>query len=60
MNNKTNLIEEYVNFVDTTTKQNTYYYKTFIGLFVIIVSLFSFYLLFTYLNYLHFFFRSNI
>ena len=25
MNNKTNLIEDYVNFVDTTKKQNSYF-----------------------------------
>ena len=49
MNIKMNLLEEYVNFVDTTKKQNTYF-KIFIVLFVVIVSLFSFHLLFKYLN----------
>ena len=41
--------EGYVNFADTTTKQSAHFEKT-IGLFVIIVSLFSFYLLFNYLK----------
>ena len=52
MNNKTNLLEEYVNFVDNTKKQNNYF-KTIIFLVVIILFLFLF--LF-YLNIL----RSNI
>ena len=39
MNIKTNLLEEYVNFVDTTTKQNTYF-KIVINLFALIKSLF--------------------
>ena len=45
MNIKTNLPEDYVNFVDTTKRQNKYY-KTFIFLFAIIISfvLFLFYL----------------
>ena len=30
MNIKTNLLEEYVNFVETTTKQTTYYFKIII------------------------------
>ena len=29
MNNKTNLFEEYVNFVDSTKKQNKYFKKNF-------------------------------
>ena len=49
MNIKTNLIEEYVNFVDSTMKQNTNY-KIIIFLFVVIVTLFLFFLLFKYLN----------
>ena len=39
MNIKTNLIEEYVNFVDNTKKQNKYF-KIFIILIVIIMFLF--------------------
>ena len=42
MNIKTNLLEEYVNFVDNTKKQNKYF-KISIILFVIIVFLFLFY-----------------
>ena len=36
---KTNLLEKYVNFVDTTKEQNNYI-KLFIVLFVAIISLF--------------------
>ena len=57
LNIKTNLPEEYVNFVDSTTKQNTYY-KIF--LLAIIVSLFLFYFLFKYLNEKHLFFETHI
>ena len=39
MNIKTNLLEEYVNFVDTTKKQNKYF-KIFLFSIVIIVFLF--------------------
>ena len=39
MNIKTNLLEEYVNFVDTTKKQNKYF-KIIMFLIVIIVFLF--------------------
>ena len=49
MSIQTYLLEEYVSFVDAITKQNTYYFETVMGLFVIIASLFSFYLLFRYL-----------
>ena len=45
MNNKTNLLEEYVIFFDTTAKQIRYF-KILTVLFVISVSLFSFYLRF--------------
>ena len=38
MNNKRNLVEDYVIFVDTTKKQNTYF-KIFLALFAIIVYL---------------------
>ena len=41
MNIKTNLLEDYVNFVDTTTRQNTYS-KINIVLFVVIEICFSF------------------
>ena len=39
MSNKNNLLEDYVNFVDTTTKQNTYI-KRIICSFAIITTLF--------------------
>ena len=58
MNIETNLLEDYVNFVDTTTRQNTYF-KIIIVLFVVIVSLFLFCFLFKYLNEYHFFFTTN-
>ena len=50
MNIKIDLLEDYVNFVDTTTKQNTLYSEIHIGFFVFVVSFVSFYLLFKYLN----------
>ena len=45
MNIKTNLLEDYVNFVDTTKKQNNYF-KMFLIIIAIVISSFSFYLLF--------------
>ena len=51
-NIKTNLLEDYVNFVDSTTKQNTHY-KRSIFPFVIIISLFLTFL-FKYINEKHF------
>ena len=36
MKKKTTFLEDYNNFVDTATKQNTSYFKIFIVLFVII------------------------
>ena len=48
---KTTLLEEYVNFVDNTKKQNKYF-KTFLFLIVIIMFLFLCFVLFQY--------RSNI
>ena len=39
MNSKTNLLEEYINFVDNTKQQNKYF-KIFLFLIVIIVFLF--------------------
>ena len=49
MNNKTNLFDEYVNFVDSTKKQKTYLTRNTI-LFVAIISFFLIFLLFNYLN----------
>ena len=48
MNIKTNLFEEYVNFVDLTKKQNKYL-KMIIILFMVILCLFLFYVLCKYL-----------
>ena len=42
MNLKTNLLEDYVNFVDLTKKQNRYF-KKFIIFFVVILCLFLFF-----------------
>ena len=53
------LVELFINFVDTTTKQNSYF-KIFMFSIVTIVSLFLFFLLFKYLIEENFFFRSNI
>ena len=53
MNIKTNLIEEYVNFVDNTKKQNKYF-KIILFLIVIIMFLFLFFmLLYNIKNYTH-------
>ena len=49
MNLKTNLLEEYLNFVDTTIKQNKYF-KRIIFFIAIIVSLLLFFLLLKNLN----------
>ena len=49
MNIKTIFLEEYVNFVDTTKKQNKYF-KIFIILIVFIMFLFLFLVLFNYLT----------
>ena len=46
---KTKLLEEYVNFVDNTKKQNKYF-KIIIILFVVILRLFLFFGLFNCLN----------
>ena len=43
MNIKTNLLEEYVNFVDKTKKQNKYF-EIFLFLIAIIMFLFLFFL----------------
>ena len=44
MNIKTNLLEESINFVDNTKKQNKYF-KIFLFLFVVIMFLFLFFVL---------------
>ena len=49
MNSKTKLLEEYVNFVDNTRKQNKSF-KTFKILIVIFIFLFLFFLLFIYIK----------
>ena len=49
MNIKTNLLENYVNLVDTTKKQNKHS-KIFIILVVVFIFLFLFFLLFKYLK----------
>ena len=49
MDTKTNLLEDYVNFVDNTKNQNKYF-KIVIFLFVVFLCLFLFFLLFKYLN----------
>ena len=41
MINKTNLLEEYVTFVDNTTKQKTYYFET--------VMVFCYYFIFVFI-----------
>ena len=43
MNIETNLLEDHVNFVDSTKKQNTYLTRLII-LFVVIISLFLFFI----------------
>ena len=49
MNINTNLLEEYVNFVDNTKKQNKYF-KLIIILFVVILCLFLVFVLFSCLS----------
>ena len=49
MNIKTNLLEDYVNFVDNTKRQNKYF-KTIIISIAISTSLFLIFPLFKYLN----------
>ena len=49
MNIKTNLLEDYVDFVESTKKQNLFL-KRIIILFVDIISSFSFFVLFKYIN----------
>ena len=52
MNLKTNLLEEYVNFVDNTKKQNKYF-KLFLFLIVIIMFLFLFFVLLYNIKYIN-------
>ena len=49
MNIETNLLEEFVNFVDVTKKQNKCF-KTFFFVIVIIMCLLLFFVLFKYIN----------
>ena len=55
MNIKTNSLEEYVNFVDNTKKQNNYF-KLFLFLIVIIMFLF---LCFVFKNKLNYSYNCN-
>ena len=48
MNLKTNLFEDYIKFVDSTTKQNTYF-KIIISFFVIKIFFDLFFVFFIYL-----------
>ena len=59
MNIKTNLLEEYVNFVDNTKKQNKYF-KLFLFLIVIIMFLFLCFVLFKYRSNLLYFIRIQV
>ena len=45
MNNKTKLLEEYVNFVDNTKQQQSKYFKLILFLIIIIIFLFLFFML---------------
>ena len=47
MNNKSNLLEEYLNFVDNTKKQNKYFKIIFFSI-IIVIGLFLFFVLFKY------------
>ena len=59
MNIKTNLLEEHVNFVDNTKKQNKYF-KIFLFLIVIIMFLFLCFVLFKYRSNLLYFIRIQV
>ena len=59
MNIKTNSIEDYVEFVEITTKQNKWFI-IFIFLVVVITSLFLVFLLFVYINEQQFLFTRKI
>ena len=58
MNIKTNLLEEYINFVDNTKKQNKYF-KIILILFVVILGSILIFVLFNYLNEQYFFSTTN-
>ena len=47
MNIKTNVLEEYVNFVDNTKKQNNFF-EIIVSLFAVIITFFFIFLLFKY------------
>ena len=59
INIKTKLLEDYVNFLDSTKKQNEYF-KKIISLIVATLCLFLIFVLFKYLNEQQFFSRTNI
>ena len=59
MNIKTILLEEYVNFVDNTKKQNKYF-KLFLFLIAIIVFLILCFVLFKYRSNLLYFIRIQV
>ena len=52
MNIKTNSLEEYVNFIDNTKKQNKYF-KKFIILIVLFMFLFLFFVLLYNIKYIN-------
>ena len=52
MNIKTNLLEEYVNFVDNAKKQNKYF-RIFLFLMVLIMFLFLFFVLLYNIRYIN-------
>ena len=59
MDIKTNLLDEYVNFVDNTKKQQKYF-EIRIIFFVVILCLFLVFVLFKHLTEKHFFSTTNI
>ena len=59
MNIKTNLLEDYVNFVDNTNKQNKNLWIYLILLLFIVFKLILLLLLFTYINEKYSFFKRN-
>ena len=59
MNIKTNLLEEYINFIDNTKKQNKYF-KIILFLIVIIMFLFLCFVFFKYRSNLLYFMRIQV
>ena len=57
MNNKTNLLKDYVNFVDNTKRQNNFLWICMILLVFIVIILIK--LLFKYINEQYSFFKRN-